>query len=66
MPMPKPQAMEYTGTMHVSVRVIVAVPTTPSLLTKNVSTKANRASMPISSTMGMLNSTIARRTPIAV
>ncbi len=33
-PMPKPQAMEYTGTISDSVKPTVAVATTPSLLTK--------------------------------
>jgi hypothetical protein len=66
MPMPRPQATEYTSVRSNSVKPTVAMACSPSLLTKKMSTKANTASMPISNTMGMLSSTIARRTPIAV
>ena len=64
--MPKPQATEYTKVSSSSVRPTTAMARSPKRLTKKMSTSANTASIPISRIMGMLSSTMARRTPIAV
>ena len=49
-----------------SVSPTAATAAVPMRPTKKTSTSANRLSMLSSSTMGMLNSTMARRTPIRV